>query len=100
MQITDYYAALVELRHSTTQHSTTQKGQPPSPAAQSKAQAAALFSTNPARFYGLHSKGRVAAGADADLIFLDADLQLVHVLAKGRKAVIDGTTTLRGTFSE
>jgi beta-aspartyl-dipeptidase (metallo-type) len=62
--------------------------------------AAALFSANPARFYGLDAKGRVAAGTDADLMFLNEDLELVHLLARGRKAVFDGITVLRGTFSE
>jgi beta-aspartyl-dipeptidase (metallo-type) len=61
--------------------------------------ATALFSANPATFYGLDRKGRVEVGADADLIFLDRDLQLVHVLARGKRAVTDGTVVLRGTFS-
>jgi beta-aspartyl-dipeptidase (metallo-type) len=63
------------------------------------AEAAALFTANPALFYGLHRKGRVEAGTDADLIFLDRDLELVHVLARGRRAVTDGNVILRGTFS-
>jgi beta-aspartyl-dipeptidase (metallo-type) len=63
------------------------------------ARAAALFSTNPATFYGLKRKGRVAAGADADLMILDSDLELVHLLARGTSAVVDGVVVLRGTFS-
>jgi beta-aspartyl-dipeptidase (metallo-type) len=62
--------------------------------------AAALFSTNPAAFYGLDRKGRVEAGADADLILLDHDLELVHVLARGHRAVTGGAVVLRGTFSD
>ena len=62
--------------------------------------AAALFSANPAAFYGLDRKGRVEPGADADLIFLDRDLELVHVLARGQRAVTDGAVVLRGTFSD
>lgn len=62
-------------------------------------EAAALFTANPATFYGLDRKGRVAAGADADLVLLDRDLNLVHVLARGQRAVADGSTVLRGTFS-
>jgi len=61
--------------------------------------AAALFSANPAAFYGLHRKGRVTAGADADLIFVNEDLELVHVLARGQRAVTDGAVVLRSTFS-
>jgi beta-aspartyl-dipeptidase (metallo-type) len=63
------------------------------------AEAAALFTANPAAFYGLHRKGRLAPGADADLIFLDPDLRLVHTIARGRRAVTDGTVVLRGTLS-
>ncbi|MBD3852664.1 MAG: beta-aspartyl-peptidase [Acidobacteria bacterium] len=62
--------------------------------------ATALFTANPASFYGLDRKGRVAPGSDADLLFLDRDLQLVHVLARGQKAVVDGAVVLRGTFAE
>jgi beta-aspartyl-dipeptidase (metallo-type) len=62
-------------------------------------EAAALFTANPASFYGLDRKGRVAPGADADLMLLDSDLGLVHLLARGRRAVIDGAVVLRGTFS-
>jgi beta-aspartyl-dipeptidase (metallo-type) len=62
-------------------------------------EAAALFTANPANFYGLHRKGRIAPGADADLILLDQDLQLVHTFARGRRAVTDGVAVLRGTFS-
>jgi beta-aspartyl-dipeptidase (metallo-type) len=62
-------------------------------------QAAGLFTANPARFYGLEHKGHVAPGADADLLFLDENLQLVHLLARGRHAVTNGKVVLRGTFS-
>lgn len=62
-------------------------------------QAVALFAANPASFYGLGRKGRVAVGADADLLLLNPDLELVHVLARGRTAVRDGAAVLRGTFS-
>jgi beta-aspartyl-dipeptidase (metallo-type) len=63
-------------------------------------EAAALFTANPATFYGLDRKGRVAVNGDADMIFLDRDLRLVHVLARGRKAVTDGSAVLRGSFSK
>jgi beta-aspartyl-dipeptidase (metallo-type) len=62
-------------------------------------EAAALFTTNPASFYGLDRKGRVAPGADADLMLLDQDFRPIHVLARGRRAVADGSVILRGTFS-
>lgn len=62
-------------------------------------QAAALFTANPARFYRLDRKGRVEPGADADLLLLDSDFGLVHVVARGRRAIIDGEIVLRGSFS-
>jgi len=61
--------------------------------------ATALFTANPASFYGLDRKGQVAPGCDADMIFLDRDLKLVHVVARGRRAVTDGAVVLRGSFS-
>ena len=61
--------------------------------------ATALFTANPASFYGLDGKGRVAPGCDADLLFLDRDLELVHVIARGNRAVTDGNVVLRGSFS-
>lgn len=63
------------------------------------ARAAALFTANPAKFYGLHRKGRVAVSGDADLMFLNRDLELVHLIARGQRAVTDGAVVLRGTFS-
>jgi beta-aspartyl-dipeptidase (metallo-type) len=62
--------------------------------------AARLFSTNAAEFYKLRGKGRVAAGADADLILLDGDLALKGVFAKGKKLMDGGRLLVRGTFSE
>jgi beta-aspartyl-dipeptidase (metallo-type) len=62
--------------------------------------AARLFSTNAAEFYKLPGKGRVAPGADADLILLDLDLALKGVFAKGKKLMAGGRLLVRGTFSE
>ncbi len=62
-------------------------------------EAARLFSTNAAEFYKLRGKGRVAAGADADLILVDRDLALRGVFAKGRKLMDGGRLLVRGTFS-
>ncbi len=62
--------------------------------------AARLFSTNAAAFYKLAGKGRVAPGTDADLILLDANLELRDVFARGRRLMADGRLVVKGTFSE
>jgi beta-aspartyl-dipeptidase (metallo-type) len=61
--------------------------------------AARIFASNPAAFYKLPGKGRIAEGADADLILLDSDLRLTDVLARGRVLMEDGRLLARGTFS-
>jgi dihydroorotase len=58
-----------------------------------------LLSTNPARLLGLAAKGRIAAGADADLTLLDLDLPVKvdksRFESKGRNTPFDGWA-LRG----
>jgi dihydroorotase len=53
-----------------------------------------LLSANPARLLGLASKGRIAAGADADLTVLDLDLETTvdkkRFESKGRNTPFDG----------
>ena len=61
--------------------------------------AARIFAANPAAFYKLPGKGRIAEGADADLILLDADLRLTDVLGRGRILMEGGRLLARGTFS-
>jgi len=60
--------------------------------------AACVFATNAADFYKLARKGRVAAGADADLIVLDGDFALSEVFARGRRMMAGGRLAVRGTF--
>jgi dihydroorotase len=58
-----------------------------------------LLSANPARLLGLAAKGRIAAGADADLTVLDLDRETTvdknRFESKGRNTPFDGWT-LRG----
>ncbi|MFZ2053384.1 MAG: beta-aspartyl-peptidase [Candidatus Aminicenantales bacterium] len=61
--------------------------------------AARLFSTNAATFYKLSGKGEVRPGRDADLIIFDDHLELMDVLALGRRMMADGEVIARGTFS-
>ncbi len=56
------------------------------------------FATNPADFYKLARKGRIAEGMDADLLILDEGLGLDAVFARGRAMMRDGKLLARGTF--
>ena len=60
--------------------------------------AARVFATNAADFYKLARKGRVAAGADADLIVLDGEFALSEVFARGRRMIAGGRVLAKGTF--
>ena len=43
-----------------------------------------FFTTNPARLLRLSAKGRIAVGADADLVVLGTDGEPARVMARGR----------------
>ncbi len=47
------------------------------------ADAAQRLSTFPADFIDAHDRGRIADGASADMVVLDADLQVVQVVVEG-----------------
>jgi beta-aspartyl-dipeptidase (metallo-type) len=53
---------------------------------------------NVAGLLRLPGKGRVQAGADADLLCLDESFDVRHVMAGGRWMVQDGVPLVRGTF--
>ena len=58
-----------------------------------------FFTENPARVLGFRgAKGRLAAGADADILAVDQTFSVRHLLAKGKTAVLDGTVLLKGRF--
>jgi beta-aspartyl-dipeptidase (metallo-type) len=52
----------------------------------------------PARLFRLGGKGRIAPGADADLLVLGADLRVQATMAGGRWLVRDGAPLVRGLF--
>jgi beta-aspartyl-dipeptidase (metallo-type) len=45
-----------------------------------------------------HHKGRIEVGADADLIILNKQKRIEHVMAMGRWHVRDNQQTIKGTF--
>jgi beta-aspartyl-dipeptidase (metallo-type) len=56
------------------------------------------FTSNPARLLMLSRKGRLAPGADADLVVLDEAGGVADVMARGRWHVQEGRVVVRGTF--
>jgi beta-aspartyl-dipeptidase (metallo-type) len=62
------------------------------------AEALRPFTRTPADGLGLEESGRLAAGARADLLVLDADLSLVEVYVSGRRAFAEGRLLLTGPY--
>jgi beta-aspartyl-dipeptidase (metallo-type) len=56
------------------------------------------FTSNPARLLRLAGKGRIAAGADADLVVLDPDGSICELIARGALHIRAGVPVRRGTF--
>ncbi len=56
------------------------------------------FTSNPARLLRLAGKGRIAAGADADLVALDASGDASEVWIAGAVHVRAGEVRQRGIF--
>ena len=57
-----------------------------------------VFTRNVARILQLGKKGRIAAGADADLVTLDGEHGIRDVMARGRFRVRAGEPVAFGTF--
>jgi len=57
-----------------------------------------VLTSNVAAILKLQGKGFISPGMDADLLFLDSGLQMVHLLALGKWAVKDGAIVKKGTY--
>ena len=56
------------------------------------------FTTNPAKLLRLQSKGQLSKGAAADLVVLDNNYQIQHVMARGKWHIRDGAAEIQGAF--
>ncbi len=56
------------------------------------------FTSNVAALLRLGAKGRLMAGADADLAVLDGAGRITDVMAGGRWHIVDGSAVVQGTF--
>ncbi len=61
-------------------------------------QAVQVISTNPARIFKLPGKGVVAPGADADLVLLDSEFRVYHMVARGEMMVRDAVPLKKGSY--
>lgn len=61
-------------------------------------QAVKLITSNPAKNLALKQKGKIGVGFDADFCFLDADLTLTDVIARGKVMMADKEIIVKGNF--
>ncbi|MDR1415325.1 MAG: amidohydrolase family protein, partial [Odoribacteraceae bacterium] len=62
------------------------------------ADAFALVTINPAKNLSLPRKGRIAAGADADICLFDERFTLRHLFAGGKRLMQEGKIIKKGNF--
>lgn len=63
-------------------------------------EAVRLITVNPAASLKLPGKGKVCEGCDADLVMLDKEMKIRHVIAKGRHMVQDYKAVVKGVFEK
>lgn len=61
-------------------------------------QALHVLTLNPANVLKLPAKGRVVKNADADLILLNENMEIVHVLAMGKPVLRNGALLVKSSF--
>ena len=57
-----------------------------------------VLTSNVSTILKLPGKGFIANGMDADLLFLDSGMQMVHLLAMGKWVVRSGVVVKKGTY--
>jgi beta-aspartyl-dipeptidase (metallo-type) len=57
-----------------------------------------VLTSNPATILKLYGKGFISKGMDADILFLNKDMEMVHLLGLGRWAVRDGSVIKKGSY--
>jgi beta-aspartyl-dipeptidase (metallo-type) len=57
-----------------------------------------VLTSNVASILKLPGKGFLSTGMDADLLFLNPEMKIVHLLARGKWAVRDGLVVKKGTY--
>ena len=57
-----------------------------------------VLTSNVAGILKLRYKGIISRGMDADLLFLDRDMKIVHLIAMGKWAVKSGLNILKGAY--
>ena len=57
-----------------------------------------VLTSNVASILKLSNKGFISSGKDADLLFLDSGMQMLHLLAMGKWVVKDGVVIRKGTY--
>ena len=59
-----------------------------------------LITSNPAKNLGLKNKGQVKVNSDADLCFLNSDLEINTVIANGKFMMQQGVLVVKGSFEK
>ena len=59
-----------------------------------------LITSSPAKNLGLKNKGQVKVNSDADLCFLNSDLELHTVIANGKFMMQEGALVVKGSFEK
>jgi beta-aspartyl-dipeptidase (metallo-type) len=57
-----------------------------------------VLTSNPASVLKLNGKGFISNGMDADILFLNSGMEMVHLIALGKWVVRDGIVLSRGSY--